>query len=156
MDESYFEFISAIFVEQSPFLSNLDTFWALIRINDTLTIECWIELFFSIESAELLSWIIFWTESWANQYWVEYWMTHFLAKFKHCIESDWVSDSTSLISSGLTRIRVTLRATKGKTSGFFFIPSLNFTKTIGLQVCLHVTIQNIDHIVITVLKGQVT
>ena len=67
MDESYFELISAIFVELNYFFFN------------------WISRIF-------LSWIIFWTESWANQYWIEYWITHFLAKFKHWIESDGVSN----------------------------------------------------------------
>ena len=49
-----------------------------------------------IESAEFfLNWIIFWIESWAKQYWIKYWMNHFLAKFKHWIESDWVSATTT-------------------------------------------------------------
>ena len=47
---------------------------------------------FWIESAEFFwNWIIFWIESWVKRYWIEYWMNHFLAKFKHWIESDWVS-----------------------------------------------------------------
>ena len=49
----------------------------------------WISRFF-------LNWIIFWIESWAKQYWIEYWMNNFLAKFKNLIESDWVSDTTTL------------------------------------------------------------
>ena len=53
-------------------------------------INFWI--IFWIESAEFsLNWIIFWIESWVKQYWIEYWMNQFLAKFKHWIESDWVS-----------------------------------------------------------------
>ena len=49
-------------------------------------------IIFWIESPEfILNWIIFWIESWVKQYWIEYWMNHFLAKFKHWIESDWVS-----------------------------------------------------------------
>ena len=49
-----------------------------------------------IESAEFfLNWIIFWIESWVKRYWIEYWINHFSAKFKHWIESDWVSDTTS-------------------------------------------------------------
>ena len=52
-------------------------------------------IIFWIESAEyFLNWIIFWIESWVKQYWIEYWMNHFLAKFKHWIESDWVSPTT--------------------------------------------------------------
>ena len=46
MNESYFESIFAIFDEKPPFLSILDTFWAifghfsyLTSINDSLTIE---------------------------------------------------------------------------------------------------------------------
>ena len=54
-------------------------------------------IIFWIESADFfLNWIIFWIESWAKQYWIEYWMNHFLAKFKNWIESDWVSDTTTL------------------------------------------------------------
>ena len=49
----------------------------------------WISRFF-------VNWIIFWIESWLKQYWIEYWMNHFLAKFKHWIESDWVSPTTKL------------------------------------------------------------
>ena len=52
-------------------------------------------IIFWIESAEFfLNWIIFWIESCVEQYWMEYWMNHFLAKFKHWIESDWVSPTT--------------------------------------------------------------
>ena len=43
-----------------------------------------------------MNWIIFWIESWVKHYWIEYWMNHFLAKFKHWIESDWVSPTTIL------------------------------------------------------------
>ena len=32
--------------------------------------------------------------NWVKQYWIKYWMNHFLAKFKHWIESDWVSPTT--------------------------------------------------------------
>ena len=46
MNESYFESIFAIFDEKPPFLSILDTFWAILghfshstSINDPLTIE---------------------------------------------------------------------------------------------------------------------
>ena len=96
MNESYFESIFAIFDEKPPFLSILDTFWAIFghfsystSINDSLTIELnyllnWISRIF-------LNWIIFWIESWVKQYWIEYWTKHFLAKFKHWIESDRVS-----------------------------------------------------------------
>ena len=53
-------------------------------------------IIFWIESAEFFwNWIIFWIESWEKQYWIEYLMNHFLAKFKHWIESDWVSDTTT-------------------------------------------------------------
>ena len=53
-------------------------------------------IFFWIESAEFfLNWIIFWIESWVEQYWIKYWINQFLAKFKHWIESDWVSATTS-------------------------------------------------------------
>ena len=53
-------------------------------------------IIFWIESADFfLNWIIFWIESWVKQYWIEYWMNHFLAKFKHWIESDWVSPTTT-------------------------------------------------------------
>ena len=107
MNESYFESIFAIFDEKPPFLSILDTFWAIFgqlshstRINDPLTIELnnllnWISRFF-------FNWIIFWIESWVKQYWIEYWMNHFLAKFKHWIESDWVSATTTTISNQLS------------------------------------------------------
>ena len=57
-------------------------------------------IIFWIESPEfILNWIIFWIESWVKQYWIEYWMNHFLAKFKHWIESDWVSPTTILTMS---------------------------------------------------------
>ena len=84
MNVSYFEMIFAIFVEKTPFLSILDTFWAIFghfsystSINDPLTIKLnyllnWISRLF-------LNWIIFWIESWAKQYWIEYWKNHFLA-----------------------------------------------------------------------------
>ena len=45
-----------------------------------------------------LNLIIFWIESWVKQYWIEYWINHFLAKFKHWIESDWVSDTPREVS----------------------------------------------------------
>ena len=100
MNESYFESICAIFDEKSPFLSILDIFWSFFghfsystSINGSLTIELnyllnWISRFF-------LNWIMFWIESWVKQYWIEYWKNHFFAKFKHWIESDWVSATTS-------------------------------------------------------------
>ena len=100
INESYFESIFAIFDEKSPFLSILDTFWTIFghfsystSIKESLTIELnyllnWISRIF-------LNWIIFWIESWVKRYWIEYWMNHFLAKFKHWIESDWVSPTTS-------------------------------------------------------------
>ena len=86
---------------KSPlFLSFLDTFWAIFghfsystSINNSLTIELnyllnWISrICFELNSI--------WIESWVKQYWFEYWMTHFLAKFKHWIESDWVSATNS-------------------------------------------------------------
>ena len=43
-----------------------------------------------------MNWTIFWIESWVKQYWIKYWMNHFLAKFKHWIESDWVSPTTTI------------------------------------------------------------
>ena len=55
-------------------------------------------IIFWIESAEFfLNWIIFWIESLVKQYWIKYWMNHFLAKFKHWIESDWVSNTPSFV-----------------------------------------------------------
>ena len=55
-------------------------------------------IIFWIESEELfLNWIIVWIDSWVKQYWMEYLINHFLAKFKHWIESDWVSATTSLL-----------------------------------------------------------
>ena len=95
MNESYFESIFAIFYEKSPFLSNLDTFWAifwhfsyLTSINDSLTSE-------SNYLLNVISRIFFWIEYGVKQYWIKYWMNHFLAKFKHWIESDWVSNTTT-------------------------------------------------------------
>ena len=74
----------------------MGNFWALsysTSINDALWLLNWI--IFWIESAEfILNWIIIWIESWVKQYWIKYWMNHFLAKFKHWIESDWVSPTT--------------------------------------------------------------
>ena len=58
----------------------------------------WIILW--IESAQFFFiWIIFWIQSWVKQYWIDYWMNHYLAKFKHWIESDWVSPTPSPSSS---------------------------------------------------------
>ena len=51
-------------------------------------------IIFLIESAEfLLNLIMFWIESLVKQCWMEHWI-FFLAKFKHWIESDWVSATT--------------------------------------------------------------
>ena len=55
-------------------------------------------IIFWFESAEFfLNWIIIWIESWVKQYWIKYWMDHFLAKFKHWIESDRVSNTSSFL-----------------------------------------------------------
>ena len=103
MNESYFESIFVIFDEQHPFLSILDTFLGTFPIRPVSMMPWLLNwIIFRIESAEfILNWIIFWIEPWLKQYWIEYWMNHFLAKFKHWIESDWVSPNTmpsSLVS----------------------------------------------------------
>ena len=82
-----------IWIELNHFLAIVWHFFYLASFIDSLTIELnyllnWISRFF-------LNWIIFWIESWVKQYWIEYWMNHFLAKFKHWIESDWVSATTT-------------------------------------------------------------
>ena len=139
MNASYFESIIVIFEEKSPlfclfwtlFGQFLGTFpiWPVLIIPWLLNwIIFWIELpefilnwiIFWIESPEfILNWIIFWIESWVKQYWIEYWMNHFLAKFKHWIESDWVSDSTSLalptirnVKSWLYKLHIATFATR--------------------------------------------
>ena len=95
-------------------------FWTLFghfsystSINDPLTIELnyllnWISRFF-------LNWIIFWIESWAKQYWIEYWMNHFLAKFKHWIESDWVSDTTTIFVKRRKTMALSKKKAKTRT-----------------------------------------
>ena len=101
MNESYFESIIAIFDEKSPFLSILDTFWAIFPFDQyQWSPDYWIELSFELNQHNFfLNWIIFWIESWVKQYWIDYWMNHYLAKFKHWIESDWVSPTPSPSSS---------------------------------------------------------
>ena len=86
-----------LFQWKVPFLSILDTFWAifghfshLTSINDSLTIE--LNYFFQLNQQNFFELNNILNKSWANQYWIEYGMTHFLAKFKHRIESDGVSN----------------------------------------------------------------
>ena len=57
MNESYFESIFAIFDKKHPFLSILDTFWAILghfsfstSINDSLTIELNQQIFFELNN----------------------------------------------------------------------------------------------------------
>ena len=68
MNTSYFELIFASFDEKSPFLSNLDTFWAIF---------CTFPIWPVSMMPWLLNWIIFWIESWVKHYWIEYWINHF-------------------------------------------------------------------------------
>ena len=70
MNESYFESIFAIFDEKPPFLSILDTFWAIFghfsystSINDSLAIEL---NYLLNQQRFLLNWTIFWMESWES------------------------------------------------------------------------------------------
>ena len=96
MNESYFESIFAIF-DKKPlfvyfghFLGNFPI-WPVLMIPWLLN---WIIIW--IESGEFfLNWILFWIEPWVKQYWMKYWMNYLLAKFKHWIESDWVSATTN-------------------------------------------------------------
>ena len=105
-DEFYREVIELIifwidichFWWKSPFLVYFGHFLGTFPIR-LVSMILWLLnwIIFWIESVELfLNWILFWIESWLKQYWIEYWMNHFLAKFKHWIESDWVSPTTKL------------------------------------------------------------
>ena len=82
---------------------------------------------FWIESAEFfLNWIIFRIESWAKQYWIEYWMNYFLAKFKNWIESDWVSDTTT-VDYGKKRFKFASSILKILEDTFFWTPQISFS-----------------------------
>ena len=90
IDICHFWWKAPFFVYFGHFLGN---FWALFLFDQyQWSPDYWIELSFELNQQNFfLNWIIFWIESWVKQYWIEYWMNHFLAKFKHWIESDWVS-----------------------------------------------------------------
>ena len=114
MNEWCFESIFAFFDDKPLFLSILGTFWPILGTFPIRPVSMipWLLnwIIFWIESADFFwNWIIFWIESWVKQYWIKYWMNHFLAKFKHWIESDWVSDTTTEIawynSEALYRLR---------------------------------------------------
>ena len=101
MNESYFDWILAIFDEKSPFfLSILHTVgtFPFRPVSMIPWLLNWI--IFWIESADFFSnWIIFWIESWVKQYWIEYWMNYFWRDLN--IELNQISYWTPLFSSVL-------------------------------------------------------
>ena len=120
MNESYFESIIAIFDEKPPFLSILDTFWAIFgqfsnstSINDLLTIELnnllnWINRFF-FELNNILNRIL--GKAILNRILNE----SFFGKFQHWIESERVSNTPNalrrhiLSNSDETMIKIVVR-----------------------------------------------
>ena len=84
-------------VYSGNFLGNFRALFLSTSSNEPLNIELiylliWISRFV-FEFNNILNW------SSIKHYWIEYWMNHFLAKFKHWIESDGVSATTTIYDS---------------------------------------------------------
>ena len=102
-------------------------------------------IIFWIESADFfLNWIIFWMESWVKQYWFKYWMNHFLAKFKHWIESDWVSPTTTTITYIIILLQV-----RGIGTDIAIVSCMVFLAQVKLlHCCIALAFLNLINIVV--------
>ena len=85
---------------KSPFFVYFEYFLGTFPIRPVSMIPWLLNwIIFELNQQNFFNWIISWIESWVQQYWIKYWMNHCMAKFKHWIESDWISATTTLLST---------------------------------------------------------